>query len=346
LLNPTPPNGYGGTERFVHQLCNNLVDSGHVLHVLCNEGSSGGKYNITRTSSNTLLDKTKGLIKEFNPEIIHINSKQKEILKYLQDINTPVVVTFYNNFRENSSWVGIIENAPKHFHFTAISNSLRERVIEALEYHKISIDPTKILVSGYGMDVSFYTNSIHETPKDYHIYLGVIAQYKSVVDIAKEFTKLNENLLIVGPCNNEDERKYFDEIMKYTKWKNIEYHGETKNEQEKINFLLGAKSLILNTGYDPKESDCHEAFGLVMLEANSLGIPVLGYTQGNIKDYIKDGFNGYKYRKISELGSLIKKLKTSDMKNNCIEHAKNYDIKAIAQGYSKIFEKIISGSKS
>ncbi len=341
FLNPTPPAGYGGTERFVHMLSNGLVEQGHLVTVLASKDSVGGLYETLQTNEDTLLDTFITAFESINPDVVHINTKNRIVLEFLRTKDLPTVITFYNNFRKTSSWVEIIKDAPSHFHFTTISNSLKERVLEALKHNGVGLPNTSIQVTGYGMDVASYQDKSIDKPRDKYIYIGVIARYKGVLDVVKAFANLEDNLLIVGPCNNSVEKAYFDEVMIYTNKSNISYFGETTDEQEKFELLSQSKALIIATGYDPKESDCHEAFGLVMLEANSVGTPVIGYAQGNIKDYIVEGVNGYKFRSLEELPKLLEKIEVTDLSADSKEYAKQYDISLVVKNYEKFFASII-----
>jgi len=53
-----------------------------------------------------------------------------------------------------------------------------------------------------------------------------------------------------------------------------------------------AKIFVLNSYYLEGDND-FEGLGLVLLEAQSLGIPVIGANSGGIPEAIHDGFSGY-----------------------------------------------------
>jgi len=78
-----------------------------------------------------------------------------------------------------------------------------------------------------------------------------------------------------------------------------------------------------------------------MLEANALGVPIIGYNKGNISDYIKDGINGYKFNRTTEIPNLMKKIKKINFQK-CIELAKEYNINSVAEKYTRLYKSIIS----
>lgn len=348
LQEHTPPLGYGGTERFVHSLANALTVLGFDITVMCRQGSLGGNYNIWEISTDGLdIASIENRVLQEGFSLVHVNTKIPELIESLGKMDIPVVVTLHNNFRKTSGWLNIMKNDFPIIFYTVISESLRKRVFEGLEVNNIRVPSHDVVNLGFGMDVANYTQAIDpDVKKDYYLYLGVIARYKGVLDIATVFSELDEKLKIVGPYNVDGNKDYFDSVMRVVDANaNIEYLGETTSEQHKISVLNGAKALVVATGYDPLEKDCHEAFGLVMLEANSLGIPVIGYSQGNVEDYVKEGINGYKFSDLSEIPVLIGKINRGEIVSEyCIKYAQNFDISVCSQEYAKYFEKIIEDS--
>lgn len=343
----TPPLGYGGTERFVHYFAEELVKKGHHITVACKNGSVGGSYSkLELDYGNPDVGSLLANIEQNGYNLIHLNTKIPSIINALSEIRIPIVVTLHNNFRKNSGWVSVIKKDYSNFHFTVISNSLKERVIDALQYNKVALPKHSITNLGFGMNVSSYLEKYNSNlERTYHLYIGVIARYKGVLDIVKAFIGSNEKLILAGPYNGNENKEYFEEIMNIVNNNdNISYFGETKNEDEKIKLINGAQSLLVATGYDELESDCFEAFGLVMLEANSLGTPVIGYSKGNVEDYIVDGVNGYKFNNILELPDLIQRLKDKDIKKSCLDYAKKFDMKNISNNYIELFSSTIAGN--
>ena len=341
LQENTPPHGYGGVERFVHYLSSQLSEMGDDVTVVLKEGSEGGKYRKVEINSENIINKVDKFLKNNAVDIIHLNYKQIELIEYLKKVSIPIVLTLHNNIRQESSWLSIINDAPKHFNFSVISNSLKNRVIEKMKLCGYKIDGIEIEIIDYASPHVVVVDT--KKTKDYYLYLGVIARYKGVLDVVKYFSTTNSNLLVVGPCNNDDEQEYFNQILEViNKSQNIKYYGATKDEQEKMSLVSDAKAIVMATGYDPLESDCHEAFGLVMLEANQIGVPVIGYAKGNIKDYILDGVNGYKFNNIEEINNIISSIESNDLSEKCIEYSNRFDIGVITKKYREYFDKILS----
>lgn len=340
--NTTPPKKYGGTERLVHHLCSNLSTKGFNVLLVRLKSSRGGSYESVNIKEKSLVKKTKVLIKKFKPEVIHLHFKNEKLIRCLMESNIPVVITLYNNIRKDSAWANIIQFAPSNFFFTAISENLRNRA----NYFSNS---KRVVTTRPCYDMSLYLKTKKVKNGKYFLYLGVIARYKSVLDIVKTFSKLKEKLFIVGPCNDKNQASYFKEILKYVEnFDNIKYLGETNSENEKIQIIKNSRAVILATGYDRQERNCHEAFGLTMLEANSLGVPVVGYDHGNISDYVRHQKNGLKFRNKKELISCVNIISNTNHKwtRSCKEAAKKFNSKRVVLDYVELYKRIILDNKS
>ncbi len=345
LQKTTPPLGYGGTERFCYYLAKELLKEIEV-RLLVKTGSKSDideNYYYFDETKHNLTELLIDTINKFKPNIVHLNTKSKEVFYSLQKMGIPVVVTIHNNVRKNSSWHEIISQQNDKFYFCVLSNSQKNKIILDLKEKMISIPKNGLTNLGFGMDVEYYKKYLLPIfPKEYYIYIGTVARYKAVLDIVKAFTEIGKRLIIVGPHGDFD-NSYVNEIDRLIKKSkaDIVLYGETKSELEKINLIKKAKSLVIATGYDPLESDCNEAFGLVMLEANALGVPIIGYSKGNMRDFIINGVNGYQFTDIKEIKNIAERTEKLDLFSTCITESEKYDIKNVAKNYRKLYDSIL-----
>ncbi len=347
LQEETPPSGYGGIERFVHYFSNTLTRLNNEVIVVCKGGSKGGDYKLVYSDPDNLISCVKDLLENNTYDIVHLHVRDAGLISYLDSVEQHTVITLHNNVRKSSAWVDILTKTGSNVFVTTISESLNNRLKEAFTYQNKAEPKNEMVSLGYGMDVySYIKQADPSTTKKYYVYIGGLFRYKSVLDIVKKFAETGQELLVVGPKDRNSEPDYIEALERmFETNETIRYYGETKSEADKIEVLSKAKGLIIATGYDPAESDCHEAFGLVMLEANSLGVPVFGYSKGNVKDYIQDGINGYKFENMADLPKLLKTAESVDLFKQCIEVAKEYDIGIIAERYQELFNKIVHTSK-
>lgn len=115
--------------------------------------------------------------------------------------------------------------------------------------------------------------------------------YKKVDLAIKAFNKLDYPLVIVG--TGREEKK-----LKEMAAENIKFAGRV-DESKLIKYYKGAKALIM-----PQEED----FGIVAVEAQSFGVPVIAYKKGGAADTVIDKETGILFER-QEVGSLIKAVK-------------------------------------
>jgi len=120
-----------------------------------------------------------------------------------------------------------------------------------------------------------YTN-VNRNPSDFYLFFGQITSYKRV-DIALEACdKTNRKLIIAGAGA---EKKL---IKKYKKNKLITFRGRVSNDE--LLLLFSQARALLYPGI--------EDMGLIPIEANAAGCPVIAYRDGGALDTIKENATG------------------------------------------------------
>lgn len=119
---------------------------------------------------------------------------------------------------------------------------------------------------------------------------GVLLDILKILDEKYTFT-------IIGSGPMEDE-------VRRIKKKNIIYLGKIAHS-ETLKYIVCAKYLI-------QPSLWYETFGLTILEAMTLGTPVIGFDIGTRSEFIKDGYNGFIAKQETLLDVIIK---ANDYKN-------------------------------
>jgi len=125
------------------------------------------------------------------------------------------------------------------------------------------------------VDTDFFVPS-SESKKDYYLTVSAFAPYKKIDIVIEAFNKLNLSLKIIGSGQQEDYLKYL------AKNKNIEFLGWVENEKLRY-YYQNAKALIF-----PAEED----FGIVPVEAQACGTPVIAYKKGGALETVVEGETG------------------------------------------------------
>ncbi len=199
-------------------------------------------------------------------------------------------VWLYNRLPKPFNWiVGIIGyyGEPliylfyKKVPFMTGSNSAKDQLI------KVKIQKKNIFIVPHGIKIKKLPKLPPKEKNPTIIFLGALAKDKGIEDALVAFSKLkskNVNFWVVGKANT---RRYFDHLENLAKKLDIE--NKTKFwgfVNEKVKFKLLAKShLLINPSIV-------EGWGLVNIEANAVGTPVVAYNSPGLVDSVQNNKSG------------------------------------------------------
>ena len=178
-----------------------------------------------------------------------------------------------------------------------ISKYTQKRILKKIRLRNtevVYLGKTDFLVEKYDKAKNINSNNFPVL-----LTVGAVKERKGqfyVLRAVKMLKKKYPNIIynIVGFFENE---KYVKDIKKYTLDNNLEnnirFIRDVKNDRELYDFYKNCDVFLLcsvNTG------DHFEGFGLVLIEAASLGKPVIGSLDNGTEEAVKDGYNGYLVR--------------------------------------------------
>ena len=166
----------------------------------------------------------------------------------------------------------------------------------------------------------------------YLAFLGRISPEKRpdrAIEIAK---RAGVHLKIAAKIDKADE-KYFNETVRpLIQGPGVEYIGEI-NDSEKQAFLGGASALLFPI-------DWPEPFGLVQIEAMACGTPVIAWRRGSVPEVIEQGVSGFMVEGIDEavdaahnIGSLSRELVRE-------RFDERFTIERVARDYVRVYESL------
>jgi len=286
LTEAVPPKLYGGTERVVHWLTEELVALGHEVTLFAS-GDSQTSAKLDATWPKALrLD---GSIRD--PSALHVvmleqvrrkcDDEEFDLLHFHLDYHpfslfsrqpTPFLTTLHGR-------LDLPELQPVFTTFSSvpvisISDSQRRPLPQAnwlrTIYHGL---PEKLLMP-------------HPAKQEYLAVLGRIAPEKGVDRAIKIALRSGVPLKIAAKIDRAD-LDYYNEIILPLIKNNplVEYIGEI-GDHEKSGFLSRAIGLLLPI-------DWPEPFGLVMIEAMACGTPVIAYNRGSVPEIVDEGLTGF-----------------------------------------------------
>ncbi len=161
---------------------------------------------------------------------------------------------------------------------------------------------------------------------EYFLLVSRLVGYKKVSLAVKTFNQIGEKLIIVGTGRQE---RHLKSIAN----RNIEFRG-TVSDQELAKLYAGAKALIF-----PQ----HEDFGLVSLEAQAAGTPVIAYKKGGSQDTVKDKKTGLLFNKqtITSLTRAIQSFNERDFNPKVLKnHAKQFEKKRFLDEFATMLSSL------
>jgi glycosyltransferase involved in cell wall biosynthesis len=283
LIESVPPRLYGGTERVVAFLTDELVRLGHDVTLFASGDSDtlarlipvwpqalrlDGTCRDTLAPHVLMLEEVTRRALEFDVIHFHISQFHLPIARRLPVAH---VTTMHGrlDMPELEPLFAEFQDVP----LVSISDAQREPLPEAgwigTIHHGLPID---LLQFDPG-------------PGRYLAFLGRISREKRVDRAIAIATACGQPLRIAAKVDPAD-REYFEhEIRPLLDNPLVEYIGEI-SEYEKGPFLGQATALLFPI-------DWPEPFGLVMIEALACGVPVIAFRGGSVPEVIDDGVTGF-----------------------------------------------------
>ncbi len=334
LYESVPPTAYGGTERVVSWITEELVKQGHEVTLFASGDSITNARLVSPIAKALRLDSSS--VDSMAPHILAIEqvarmADQFDIIHYHLDylhfptsrlrkcnqvttlhgrLNIPELKPLYREFREMAV-VSISDNQ---------RNSLPYANWVGTVYH--------------GMPKNLLT--FVEKPKDYLLFLGRIAPEKGTVEAIEIAIRAGREIKIAAKVDSAD-RDYFNrEVRPLLRDPLVDFVGEVtlpvKNE-----LLGGAKALIFPINWP-------EPFGLVMIEAMACGTPTIAFNRGSVPEVLEDGRTGYIVENIDEAVSSLGKIDDFD-RGSCREiFEQRYSVEKMVAGYLEVYENTIRSS--
>jgi glycosyltransferase involved in cell wall biosynthesis len=330
LYESVPPKLYGGTERVVSYLTDELVRQGHDVTLFASGDSITEAKLVACTPRSLRLDEEcvdplahhmVMLDKVFKVahcfDIIHFH------IDYLhfplsRRSGTPDVTTLHGRL-DIPDLVPLYQQFPQ-MRVVSISDSQREPLPNAnwqgTVYHGLPEDLYKF----------------REGAGSYLAFLGRISPEKRVdraIEIAK---RTGMKLKIAAKVDKADEAYFEEQIEPLLNDPLIESIGEI-GEDEKDEFLGNAYALVFPI-------DWPEPFGLVMTEAMACGTPVIAFPGGSVTEIIEDGVNGFICESIDDAVAAVEQVPTLSRRRCREVFEDRFSATRMAKDYVAIYERI------
>jgi glycosyltransferase involved in cell wall biosynthesis len=334
LYESVPPQLYGGTERVVSYLTEELVRQGHQVTLFAS-GDSVTQARLVGVCARSL---------RLDPQCV--------------DQLAHHIVLLEQVFRQASAFDLI------HFHidYLHFPLSVRQHIPTVTTLHGrldlpdlvplYKMFPSMPLVSisdaqraplpwvnwlgtvYHGLPEDLYT--FQETPGTYLAFLGRIAPEKGVDQAIAIAQQVGMPLKIAAKVDRAD-RDYFREVVRPLLRHNslVEHIGEVGGD-DKDAFLGEAYALLFPI-------DWPEPFGLVMIEAMACGTPVIAYPRGSVPEVLEDGVTGWIVEGIEEAVQAVERVPALSRARCRQVFEERFSASRMAQDYLRIYTELLGG---
>ncbi len=334
LWESVPPQRYGGTERIVSYITEELVRQGHDVTLFAS-GDSVTTAKLEEICPQALRLNT-GIFNRDAPQVLLQErafgqmADQFDLIHSHLDflgfpiarrVKTPVVTTLHGR-------LDLPELVPVFREFSemplvSISNAQRRPLPWSNWVGTVH----------HGLP-DFYQPNYQ--PGQYLAYLGRISPEKRpdhAITLAK---RVGIPLKMAAKVDPADEAYFRAEIEPMMRHPLIEFLGEITDD-EKDDFLGNAIALVC-------PYDWPEPFGIVLIEALATATPVLAYRRGSIPEIIDHGVTGFVSETLEEMIASVQHLGTIDRQACRASFDRRFTARRMVQDYVKIYEDLVRGN--
>ncbi len=331
LHESVPPRLYGGTERVVSWLTEELLRQGHDVTLFASGDSLTNARLVPGCPQALRLDpdcvdplahhihlieqvlqqKDEFDVIHFHIDYLHFSISRREQLPQLTTLHgrldIPDLVPLYREFSETP----------------VVSISDAQRVPLPWINWRGTVH--------HGMPEERFVPGLN--PGKYLAVLGRVSPEKGV-DRAIEIALRAEMPLKIAAKVDKNDREYFEARIKpMLDHELIEFVGEI-GDLEKNEFLGNAAALLFPI-------DWSEPFGIVLIEAIACGLPVIGYPLGSVPEIIEDGVSGFLVNNVDEAVKAVKNLSKIDRRKCRKAFERRFSDRRMAHDYLTIYERIV-----
>ncbi|HWF47666.1 MAG TPA: glycosyltransferase family 4 protein [Bryobacteraceae bacterium] len=332
LYESVPPKLYGGTERVVSYLTDELVRQGHDVTLFAS-GDSISRANLRPICERALRLEGKKVIDPLAHHVRMIEIVAQEAAEF-------DVVHFHIDYLHFPVIRRQAISAVTTLHGRLDIPDLVPIFREFCEMNLVSISDTQRTPLYWANWVGTVYHGLPEelyTPKTssakYLAFLGRICPEKRV-DRAIEIAERSGIPIKIAAKIDVADKDYFDsKIRKLLNHRLVEYVGEI-GEREKNDFLGNAHALLFPI-------DWPEPFGLVMIEAMACGTPVIAYGMGSVPEIVDDGTTGFIVDNLDDAVKAVDRAQRLDRANCRRVFEDRFSVGRMASDYVSIYQQVI-----
>jgi glycosyltransferase involved in cell wall biosynthesis len=324
-----PPEGYGGTELFLSNLADGLVDRGHEVTVF-GVGNSTPKGRFVRLRDEAQYDRMGQLM----PEVVHIATLEPALARESFDVihdntvagllvarsrNAPTIATMHSPMTDEMGLVA--QSVSDVVDLVAISEDQRSNGLPmrwaATIHHAVRVSEFPF----------------REDKEDWALFLGRMSPDKGAPEAVEAARAAGMPLKIAAKCVEPEEESYFAEHVEPLLGPDVEWLGEVGGD-DKLDLLARARCLLFPIQWE-------EPFGLVMIEALACGTPVVAMSRGSVPEVLEHGRTGLVAEDEAELPALLRQVGDLAPAHCRAEAEERFDIPRMVDDYVRVYREVM-----
>ena len=365
-FNEVGKNDGGGMSIYVQQISRHLSENNNVTVVTGEKAESFKDHNLEFISLNIFepelnvedkeiyLQEFKNKLEEFvelkSFDVIHAHYWLSGLVakEISNELNIPFIFTShslgvfldgYNKERVDCEKIVMTSSN------SVTTSSVFETMLITDSY---KIDENKIKKIIPGVDREIFSPDLSVKKENIFLSIGRIQEQKGqlqTLEFLNNFKKIENDFkcIFIGGPSGKHGSEYLEELKQTVNDLNLDKHVQFLNNlpQTKIVELLDKAKLLIHTSQ-------FETFGLVAIEANAMGVPVLSINNGSLMEIIENNRNGYLSENLIniEVNNFVKNLlnenkKFEEISFSCIEKSKKYDWVKTSLNIEKEYELLL-----
>ena len=331
LTEAVPPQLYGGTERVVAFLTDELVRCGHDVTLFASGDSRTSAHLVASWPRALRLD---GACDGLSPHILMLEEVLRRASEFdvihfhiaqfhfpsARRLAVPHVTTLHGR-------LDIAQFAPLYREFNdipvvSISDAQRDPLPDA----------GWVATVHHGLPENLL--AFHREPGHYLAFIGRISPEKRVDRAIEIATACGVPLRIAAKVDPADRTYFESEIRHLLDNPLVEFIGEI-GESQKAAFLGGASALLFPI-------DWPEPFGLVMIEALACGTPVVAFRGGSVVEVIDEGVTGFVVDCMADAIEATRNIQRLNRQQCRATFERRFNVTGMAAEYVAVYERLVA----
>lgn len=332
LYESVPPKLYGGTERIVAYLSDELVHLGHHVTLFAS-GDSQTNAELVPCSTRALRLDPNSVDKLAS----HVLMLEK-VYSRASDFD---VIHFHIDYLHFS-----LSRCYKHAQVTTLHGRLDIPELGALyeEFHEMPVVSISKSQRKPLQHANWVGNVYHGVPSslykpqfrtgEYLVFLGRISREKRVDRAIQVAMEMGIELKIAAKIDPVDRAYFEDEIQPLFEQPVVSFLGEL-GEGKKGELLSNALALLFPV-------DWEEPFGLAMIEAMACGTPVIAWRRGSIPEVVDEGVTGFIVENIPDAIRAVRRARDFNRARCFQTFQRRFLASRMARDYVQVYEELLT----